>query len=84
MFKNHIKTAWRNLTKNKQQTIINLLGLTVGTISCLILFGLVSYVAEQKKKEIGIWKVLGARLFNLKDPAAKHKAIYKPNSSNHV
>lgn len=35
MFKNHLKIAWRNLTKNKQQTIINLLGLTAGTISCL-------------------------------------------------
>lgn len=35
MLKNYLKIAWRNLTKNKQQTIINLLGLTVGTISCL-------------------------------------------------
>ncbi|MBS9461370.1 ABC transporter permease [Flagellimonas sp. 389] len=35
MFKNYIKIAWRNLLKNKQQTIINLLGLTVGTVSCL-------------------------------------------------
>ncbi len=35
MYKNYLKIAWRNLTKNKQQTIINLLGLTVGTVSCL-------------------------------------------------
>ncbi|WP_373516190.1 ABC transporter permease [Pricia sp.] len=35
MFRNYLKIAWRNLTKNKQQTIINLLGLTVGTVSCL-------------------------------------------------
>ena len=35
MLKQHIKIAWRNLLKNKQQTIINLLGLTVGTVSCL-------------------------------------------------
>ncbi|MEM8847047.1 MAG: ABC transporter permease [Bacteroidota bacterium] len=35
MFKNYVKIAWRNLIKNKQQTIINILGLTVGTVSCL-------------------------------------------------
>jgi len=37
MFKNYIKIAWRNLKKNRLQTIINLLGLTVGTLSCLII-----------------------------------------------
>ncbi|WP_273568257.1 ABC transporter permease [Maribacter halichondriae] len=35
MFKNYLKIAWRNLTKNKLQTGINLLGLTVGIASCL-------------------------------------------------
>ncbi len=35
MLKQYIKIAWRNLLKSKQQTIINLLGLTVGTVSCL-------------------------------------------------
>ena len=37
MFKNYIKIAWRSLKKNRLQTIINLLGLTVGTLSCLII-----------------------------------------------
>jgi len=37
MLKNYIKIAWRNLIKNKQQTIINLLGLTLGTVSCLVI-----------------------------------------------
>lgn len=44
MFKNYIKIAWRNLLKNRQQTIINLLGLTVGTVSCL---AIVLYVFAQ-------------------------------------
>jgi len=34
-------------------------------ISCLGLFGLASFVAEQRKKEIGVRKVLGATLLSL-------------------
>ena len=44
MFKIYLKIAWRNLSKNRQQTIINLLGLTVGTVSCLTIL---LYVFDQ-------------------------------------
>ncbi len=35
MFRNYFKIAWRSLWKNRLQTGINLLGLTVGTVCCL-------------------------------------------------
>ncbi|WP_276169086.1 ABC transporter permease [Zobellia alginiliquefaciens] len=54
MFKNYIKIAWRNLLKNKQQTIINLLGLTLGTVSCLtiLLYVFAQLGYDQHHKEM--------------------------------
>ena len=44
MIRNYFKIAWRALQKNKLQTVINLLGLTVGTICCL---SILIYVFDQ-------------------------------------
>jgi len=44
-------------------------------ISCLGLFGLASFVAEQRKKEIGVRKVLGASVFNLWQMLSKEFAM---------
>jgi putative ABC transport system permease protein len=37
MFKNYFKTAFRNLSKNKIYSVINIFGLTVGLAACLLI-----------------------------------------------
>src|SRR5580765_593309 len=37
MFRNHFKTAWRNLMKYKFISFINLFGLTIGLTCCLLI-----------------------------------------------
>lgn len=44
-------------------------------ISCLGLFGLASFVAEQRKREIGIRKVLGASIYSLWQMLSKEFAL---------
>ncbi len=37
MFKNYLKTAWRNITRNKTTTLINLLGLSVALVAFIFI-----------------------------------------------
>jgi putative ABC transport system permease protein len=43
MLRNYFKIAWRNLGKNKSYTFINILGLSSGIASAILIFTLVSY-----------------------------------------
>jgi len=38
MFKNYLITAWRNLTKSKVFSFINILGLTIGITVCMMIY----------------------------------------------
>src|ERR1051325_8001640 len=38
MIKNYFKTAWRNLTRNKLFSIINITGLSIGIACCIFIF----------------------------------------------
>ncbi|HEY8930582.1 MAG TPA: FtsX-like permease family protein [Mucilaginibacter sp.] len=37
MFKNYFKIAWRNLKKNRLYAFVNITGLTIGIVSCLLI-----------------------------------------------
>lgn len=43
MFKLNLKIAWRNLWKNKGYTLINVLGLSIGMASCILIFIFIRY-----------------------------------------
>jgi len=43
MFKNYFKTAFRNLTRNKNYTIINIAGLAVGIAVCMAIFIIIQF-----------------------------------------
>jgi putative ABC transport system permease protein len=43
MFKNYFKIAWRNLTRNKSYTAINVTGLAVGIAVCMVIFIIIQF-----------------------------------------
>lgn len=79
MLKNYFKIAWRNLTKNKLYSTINVVGLAIAIASC-ILIGL--YVYQQfrydrfHKNSDRIYRVLVQ--FSGKNQSAKYAMSPKP------
>jgi len=64
---NFLDNDLNNLYKGEQKmgNIFNLFAILAIFISCLGLYGLSAFMAEQRTKEIGVRKVLGASVFNI-------------------
>lgn len=61
MFRNYFKLAWRNLFKNKQFTLLNLIGLSTGLASAILIFLWVNdevNVDKFNEKDDRLYKVL--------------------------
>lgn len=66
----HIKSYYT--AENRTNKIITRFALLTIFIACLGLFGLAAFTAEQRKKEIGVRKVLGANLFKIVSLLSSH------------
>jgi putative ABC transport system permease protein len=61
MFKNHLKLAWRNLIKDRQFTLLNLVGLSAGLACALLIYLWVSdelHVDKFNEKDSQLYQVM--------------------------
>jgi putative ABC transport system permease protein len=77
MFTNYLQIAFRNITKRKGYSILNIAGLTLGMSCCLLIFHYVSYERSFDKFEAGAGQVVRIRL----DSYQKGVLAYKSATS---
>ncbi len=67
MFKSYLKTAWRNIKKNKIFSLINIAGLSIGMAACLLILQYVNFELsyDQFNKNISdVYRVYNDRYQN--------------------
>ena len=67
MFKSYLKTAWRNIKKNKIFSLINIAGLAIGMAACLLILQYVNFELsyDQFNKNVSdIYRVYNDRYQN--------------------
>jgi len=62
MFKNYLKTAFRNLRKNKLYSTINILGLTVGLSACLLIGVYITHELSYDKFNVNADRIVRATM----------------------
>lgn len=64
MFRNHFKTAWRNLISNKTHSVLNIAGLSIGLTCSLLIF-----LWVQNELSVDAFHTNDARLYKLYERA---------------
>jgi len=72
MLKSHLKIAWRNLSKHKTSTCINMLGLALGISACLIIYLITSFELSYDNFHPGKEQIYRA-VSEFSDPATAKK-----------
>ncbi|GAB3031794.1 ABC transporter permease [Spirosoma pulveris] len=80
MLRNYLKIAFRNLTKHKVSTLINLFGLTLGVTACLVIYLItnyeLSYDTTQSNRD-RIYRVVGEAQYGA--TGEKHPVGFVPS-----
>ncbi|KGE15451.1 ABC transporter permease [Sphingobacterium deserti] len=66
----HIKSFY--ITENRTNNIIATASILTIVVACIGLFGLAAFTAEQRKKEIGVRKVLGSSIYKIVKLLSSH------------
>lgn len=79
MIKNYLKTACRSLLRNKQFTVINILGLALGLAACLLMTGYVIHELSYESRHVHkdrVFRVNG--LFSMGGGSINNAAVVAP------